>query len=49
MNTRSLARLFGIVTYRAGGRQLIGVASGMKSVVWPGGADKSRILVYGLR
>lgn len=39
----------GIVTYRAGGRQLIGVASGMKSVVWPGGADKSRILVYGVR
>jgi len=29
----------GIVTYRAGGRQLIGVASGMKSPVWPGGAQ----------
>jgi hypothetical protein len=27
----------GIVTYRAGGRQLIGVASGMKSPMWPGG------------
>jgi outer membrane protein assembly factor BamB len=39
----------GIVTYRAGGRQLIGVASGMKSPVWPGGADQSRILIYGLR
>ena len=39
----------GIVTYRAGGRQLIGVASGMKSPVWPGGAQQSRILVYGLR
>jgi alcohol dehydrogenase (cytochrome c) len=39
----------GIVTYRAGGRQLLGVASGMKSPVWPGGAEKSRILVYGLR
>jgi alcohol dehydrogenase (cytochrome c) len=38
----------GIVTYRAGGRQLIGVASGMKSPMWPGGAQKSRILVYGL-
>jgi alcohol dehydrogenase (cytochrome c) len=34
---------------RAGGRQLIGVASGMKSPVWPGGAQQSRILVYGLR
>jgi len=39
----------GIVTYRAGGRQVIGVASGMKSPVWPGGAQQSRILVYGLR
>ncbi len=37
------------VTYRAGGRQLLGVASGMKSPVWPGGAQQSRILVYGLR
>src|SRR5579864_6349736 len=39
----------GIVTYHAGGRQLIGVASGMKSPMWPGGAQQSRILVYGLR
>ena len=39
----------GFVTYRAGGRQLIGVASGMKSPMWPGGAQQSRILVYGLR
>jgi alcohol dehydrogenase (cytochrome c) len=39
----------GIVTYIAGGRQLVGVASGMKSPVWPGGAQQSRILVYGLR
>jgi alcohol dehydrogenase (cytochrome c) len=39
----------GIVTYTAGGRQRLGVASGMKSPVWPGGADKSRILVYGLK
>jgi alcohol dehydrogenase (cytochrome c) len=39
----------GIVTYRAGGRQLLAVASGMKSPVWPGGADKSRILIYGAR
>ena len=39
----------GIVTYTAGGRQLLGVASGMKSPTWPGGADKSRILIYGLK
>ena len=39
----------GIVTYVAGGRQLVGVASGMKSPVWPGGASQSRILVLGLR
>ena len=38
----------GIVSYLAGGRQRVGVASGMHSPVWPGGADKSRILVYGL-
>jgi hypothetical protein len=25
------------------------VASGMKSPMWPGGAQQSRILVYGLR
>ena len=39
----------GIVTYVAGGRQLVGVASGMKSPVWPGGSSQSRILVLGLR
>jgi alcohol dehydrogenase (cytochrome c) len=39
----------GIVTYNAGGRQLVGVASGMKSPVWPGGSTQSRILVLGLR
>lgn len=39
----------GIITYIAGGRQLLGVASGMKSPVWPGAANKSRILVYGLK
>lgn len=38
----------GIVTYQAGGRQLVAIASGMKSPVWPGGADASRIVVYGL-
>ena len=38
----------GIITYIAGGRQLIGVAAGMKSPVWPGGASQSQIKVYGL-
>ena len=38
----------GIVSYGAGGRQLIAVASGMKSPIWPGAADQSRILVFGL-
>jgi alcohol dehydrogenase (cytochrome c) len=38
----------GVVTYRAGGRQLLGVASGMKSPVWPGAAQQSAIRVYGL-
>lgn len=36
----------GIVAYRAGGRELLAVASGMKSFAWPGSANKSRILVY---
>jgi len=39
----------GVVTYVAGGRQLLGVASGMRSPVWPGSAQQSRILVYGIR
>jgi alcohol dehydrogenase (cytochrome c) len=39
----------GLIVYRAGGHELLGVASGMKSFAWPGSADKSRILVYGLR
>lgn len=39
----------GLVVYRAGGHELLGVASGMKSFAWPGSAAKSRILVYGLR
>src|SRR6266496_838568 len=29
----------GVVTYLAGGHQLLGVAAGMKSPVWPGGAE----------
>ena len=39
----------GIVTYTAGGRQLVGVASGMKSPVWPGASKSSRILVLGVK
>jgi len=39
----------GIVSYAVHGQQRIGVASGMNSPVWPGGAKQSRILVYGLR
>jgi alcohol dehydrogenase (cytochrome c) len=38
----------GIVSYEAGGRQRIGVASGMKSRIWPGAATESRIQVFGL-
>jgi alcohol dehydrogenase (cytochrome c) len=39
----------GVVTYVVGGRQRVAVASGMKSPVWPGSAQQSRILVLGLR
>lgn len=39
----------GLVVYRAGGHELLGVASGMKSFAWPGSADHSRILIYGLQ
>jgi PQQ-dependent dehydrogenase (methanol/ethanol family) len=38
----------GIVSYAAGGHQRIAVASGMKSRIWPGAADQSRIQVFGL-
>jgi alcohol dehydrogenase (cytochrome c) len=38
----------GLVVYSAGAHELIGVASGMKSFAWPGSADQSRILIYGL-
>jgi alcohol dehydrogenase (cytochrome c) len=39
----------GIVSYAVGERQRIAVASGMKSQIWPGAADQSRIQVFGLR
>ena len=38
----------GIVSYSTGGAQRIGVASGMKSGIWPGAATESRIQVFGL-
>jgi alcohol dehydrogenase (cytochrome c) len=38
----------GIVSYSAAGRQRIGVASGMKSGIWPGAATESRIQVLAL-
>ncbi|HUQ51796.1 MAG TPA: PQQ-binding-like beta-propeller repeat protein, partial [Gammaproteobacteria bacterium] len=38
----------GIVSYSAGGKQRIGVASGMKSGIWPGAATESRIQVFAL-
>ena len=39
----------GVVAYLAGGRELIGIASGMRSATWPGAAQQSRIVVYGVR
>jgi alcohol dehydrogenase (cytochrome c) len=39
----------GLIVYSVGGHELLGVAAGMKSFAWPGSADQSRILVYGLR
>jgi alcohol dehydrogenase (cytochrome c) len=38
----------GIVSYLAAGRQRIGVATGMKSPIWPGASAASQIVVYGL-
>jgi hypothetical protein len=36
------------VSYSVGGRQLVAVASGMKSRIWPGATDQSRIQIFGL-
>src|SRR4051812_1953306 len=47
-NDTGLSMGGGIVTYVAGGRQRVGVASGMKSPIWPGGSTQSRIMVLGL-
>jgi alcohol dehydrogenase (cytochrome c) len=38
----------GVVSYIAGGHQRIGVASGMRSPIWPGGSQSSHIVVYGV-
>jgi len=38
----------GVVSYVAGGHQRIGVASGMRSPIWPGGSQSSHIVVYGV-
>jgi alcohol dehydrogenase (cytochrome c) len=38
----------GIVSYAAAGKQKIGVASGLKSGIWPGAATESRIQVFGV-
>jgi len=38
----------GVVTYRAGGKQLVAVAAGMKSRVWPVPVQSNRIIVFGL-
>ena len=38
----------GIVSYSAGGRQRIAVATGMKSMIWPSAEEVNRIRVFGL-
>ena len=38
----------GVITYMAGGRQLVAAAAGMKSPIWPVTAGTARIVVYGL-
>lgn len=38
----------GVVSYAAGGRQRIAVAAGMRSPIWPGGSQSSRVIVYGI-
>jgi alcohol dehydrogenase (cytochrome c) len=38
----------GVVTYRAGGRQLVAVAAGFKSRVWNVPAESNRVIVFGL-
>jgi alcohol dehydrogenase (cytochrome c) len=37
----------GVITYRAGGKQLVAVAAGFKSRVWSAPAESNRIIVFG--
>jgi alcohol dehydrogenase (cytochrome c) len=39
----------GLVVFQAGGKEFLGVASGMKSGAWPVAATQSRLLVYGIQ
>jgi len=38
----------GVITYRAGGKQLVAVAAGFKTRVWPVPSESNRIIVFGL-
>jgi alcohol dehydrogenase (cytochrome c) len=38
----------GVLSYNAGGKQRIAIASGMKSPIWPVQPKSSRIVVFGL-
>ena len=38
----------GVLTYRAAGRQLVAVAAGFKSRVWPVPAESNRVIVFGV-
>jgi len=38
----------GVLTYRAGGKQLVAVAAGFKSRIWPVPAESNRVIVFGL-
>ena len=38
----------GVVTYRAGGKQLVAMAAGFKSPVWRAPAESNRVIVFGL-
>jgi len=38
----------GVITYRAGGKQLVAVAAGFKTRVWSVPAESNRIIVFGL-
>jgi outer membrane protein assembly factor BamB len=38
----------GVITYRAGGKQLVAVVAGFRSAIWPAPGDSNRIVVFGL-